>query len=229
MKYLQGVALAAMLISSAAQADDRFGNRFFQEPAAYGGLGASRTYLDDDNYYDDIFSDLGAGQPSTDDNDTGAHIFGGFRFNKYLAVELGTRDLGDYKATSATATYKQNFGAATISAVGFLPVGKYVSLYGQAGLGTIGVTEKLNINNFRAKNDDSAGTATLGAGIEVRPMGKDGVSLRLGWQSYFFSVSYDRYYVSNAGSGVQVFFYDENNYDQRIDTYGLDLAYYFSL
>lgn len=229
MNYLQGIALAAIFISTAAQAEQRFNNSFFSEPAVYGGLGASRTSLDDDGYYDDIFSDLGAGQPRTDDDDTGAHVFGGFRFNQHFAVELGTRDLGNYKASSATATYKQNFGAATVSAVGFLPMGKYVSLYGQAGLGSIGVSEKLTIDNFRAKSDDAAGTATLGAGVELRPMGQDGPALRLGWQSYFFSVRYDRYYVSGAGSNVQVFFRDENHYDQRIDTYGLDLAYYFSL
>lgn len=229
MKHLWGAALAAMMISAAVQAGSPFSDSFFQEPAAYGGFGASRTSLDDDNYYDDIFSDLNAGQPGTDDEDSGAHVFGGYRFNKYFAVELGTRDLGHYKASSATAIYKQEFGALTISGVGFLPLGKYVSLYGQAGLGSIGVNEKLNINNFRAKNDDATGTATLGAGVEIRPMGKDGLSLRLGWQSYFFSTSYYRYYVSGAGTNVQVFIYDENNYDQRIDTYGLDLAYYFSL
>jgi OmpA-like transmembrane domain len=229
MKHLQGAALAALMISTAAQAENPFRGSFFKDPAVYGGLGASNTSYDDDHYYRDLFSDLGAGQPATDDNDSGAHVFAGYRFNKYFAAELGTRYLGTFKAKSATARYKQEFSALTISGVGFLPVGKYISLYGQAGLGGIGINEKLNINNFQAKNDDGAGTATLGAGIEFRPMGKDGLSLRLSWQSYFFSQSYDRYYVTNNGSNVQVYIYDQNNYDQRIDTYGLDLAYYFSL
>jgi hypothetical protein len=229
MTHLRLAALAAVFISTPALSDGGSGNSFFQAPAAYGGIGAANTSLDDDGYYRDIFSDLGAGQPGTDDEDTGAHVFGGFRFNQYLAVELGTRDLGDYKATSATASYKQDFAALTISAVGFLPVGKHISLYGQAGLGSIGVREKLTVNNFTAKNDDAAGTATLGAGIELRPMGKDGVALRLGWQSYFFSVRYDRYLVVGAPGSAQVVIRDKNDYDQRIDTYGLDLAYYFTL
>jgi hypothetical protein len=139
MTPLRLTALAAIFISTPALSDNRSGDSFFQESAAYGGIGAANTSLDDDGYYRDIFSDLGAGRPATDDEDTGAHVFGGFRFNQYLAVELGTRDLGDYKATSATANYKQDFAALTVSAVGFLPVGKYISLYGQAGLGSIGV------------------------------------------------------------------------------------------
>ncbi len=229
MKQMLCACAITTLVSASALADSRLAGGIFQEPAAYGGLGAARTRLDDDGYFDDIFADLGAGKPSIDDEAHTAHVFGGYRFNRYLAAQIDVRGLGEFEAKSATAKYRQDFGALTVSAVGFLPLGEYVSLYGQAGIGSVGVHEKINIAGFRANNDDSAGAGVLGAGVEVRPMGKEGLALRFGWQSYFFSARYDRYFVSNTGGGVHVFLRDENDYDQRIDTVGFDAAWYFSL
>jgi opacity protein-like surface antigen len=230
MKRVLTAFALTTLTSVSAAADSRLSGGFFDEPAAYGGLGAARAELDDDGYFRDIFSDLQAGSPEVDDDDaeTG-HLFGGYRFNKYFAAQVDIRGLGDYEAKSATAKYTQDFGALTASAVGFLPLGKYVSLYGQAGIGTVSVREKIRIGGFRARDDDSSGAGTLGVGIQVTPMGKNGLALRLGWQSYFFRARYDRYYVSNPGSNIRVYLRDERYYDQRIDTVGLDIAYYFQL
>ncbi len=142
MKRLLSAFAITVLVHTPAQADGGYTWGIFQNPAVYGGLGAAKTHLDDDGYFGDIFADLGAGRPSVDNDAHTGHVFGGFRFNKYLAAQVDVRGLGTYEAKSATAKYKQDFGALTVSAVGFLPLGDYVSLYGQAGIGSVGVYEK---------------------------------------------------------------------------------------
>lgn len=229
MKHLLSVLAITLLVNTAVRADDGYTWGIFQAPAVFGGLGAAKTHLDDDGYFHDVFADLGAGRPGVDNNAHTGHVFGGYRFNKFLAAQIDVRDLGSYEAKSATSKYTQDFGALTLSAVGFLPLGNYVSLYGQAGIGSVGVHEKISVPGFRASGDDGAGTGTLGAGVELRPFGLDKLAVRLSWQSYFFTARYDRYYISNPGGNVHVYLRDENNYDQRIDTFGLDLAWYFSL
>jgi len=203
-KLLVAVALAAAANSALA-------GGFFDEPAVYGGIGYAKTNFNDDDQFDGM---------SLDDSDNGIHAFGGYRFNRYFAVELGVRDLGQYSARSGSISVKDEFTATTIGAVGLLPLGDNFSLYGRVGAGVVRLDEKVHYAGDRFSDDDTGGTSSLGLGVEFRPMGKSGLAVRLGWESHFFTVKTSR----RAGN----YFYDEK-FDQRIDSYGLDVAYYFSL
>lgn len=188
---------------------------FINEPAAYGGLGYAKLSFDDDGQLSGT---------SQDDDDKGIHFWGGYRFNQYFAVELSARDLGEYTASGPDFRYEEEFSAVTIGAVGFLPLGDYVSLYGRIGAGWISLDEKLTTSSYRISDDDSGGVSTLGAGVEFRPMGRDKLAIRLGWESHFFTVETKQ--IIRVGN-VSILI--EDDYDQRIDSFGLDVAYYFSL
>lgn len=206
------ILLAAVLSAAASNA---FSQGFFDQSAVYGGLGYAKHSFDDDGQF------RGA---QLDDEDNGLHAFGGYRFNKYLAAELSVRDLGEYQARAAGFAYQSEFSAVTIGAVGFLPLGDRFSLYGRLGAGSVSMDEKLTGPGVRVSDDDSGGTVTLGAGVEFRPFGTDGLAMRLGWESYFFTVETEYLlYVNNVAYWV------EDEFDQRIDTFGLDIAWYFTL
>lgn len=204
------IALCAVLGTSGALAGG-----FIDKPAVYGGIGSAKTSFDDDGLSDDM------GSTSEDTEDKGLHVFGGYQFNPYFAVELSSRDLGEYTSQSPSFVYKEEFSALTIGAVGFLPLGSGFSLYGRVGAGAITLDEKYSSAGFHDRNDDAGGVSTLGAGVEFR---NSGLAVRLGWETHLFTVETETYF--NSGN---YYYYDEDEYDQRIDTFGLDIAYYFSL
>ena len=202
-------------VALAAAASNAFSQGFFDQSAVYGGLGYAKHSFDDDGQLSGT---------NLDDEDNGLHAFGGYRFNKYLAAELSVRDLGEYKARGAGFTYSSEFSAITIGAVGFLPLGDRFSLYGRVGAGGVSLDEKLIGNGLRISDDDSGSTVTLGAGVEFRPFGTDGLAMRLGWESHFFTVETE--YLVTVGN---VSYWVEDDFDQRIDSFGLDIAWYFTL
>ena len=209
MKHLVA-ALAIAVLGSPAWAQG-----FIQDPAVYGGLGYAESSLDDDGLFRGW---------DKDDDDRGLHIFGGYRFNPYLAAELSIRDLGEYRAQGHDFSYRSELIATTVGVVGTLPLGDHVSLYARIGVGYVSMDERLTTANYRYKDDDSGGVSSLGAGVEFRPMGRDALSIRLGWESHFFTVEADR--LIRVGNTVLLV---EDDYDQRVDSLGLDIAYYFSL
>lgn len=199
----------------AVAASNTFAQGFFNQPVAYGGLGYARQSFDDDGQLRGTH---------LDDEDRGLHFFGGYRFNRYLAAELSVRDLGKYRARGSGFSYTSEFSAITLGAVGFLPLGEYFSLYGRVGAGGVRLDERFAGNGLRVSDDDSGSTVTLGAGIEYRPFGHEGLALRLGWESHFFTVETD--YLVTIGN---VSYWVEDEFDQRIDSFGLDIAWYFTL
>lgn len=205
------LAVLAMVVA----ASPSWAQGFIQDPAVYGGLGYAKTSLDDDGLFRGW---------DKDDDDRGMHIFGGYRFNRYLAAELSVRDLGDYRAQGQDFHYRSELMATTIGVVGTLPLGERVSLYARLGAGYVRMDERLTSSSYRYKDDDSGGVSSLGAGVEFRPLGRDGLALRLGWESHFFTIETDR--LVRVGNTVWLV---EDDYDQRVDSFGLDISYYFSL
>lgn len=205
-----------MMVFAFALATTARAEGFFSEPAAYGGLGFAKHSFDDDGQFRGF---------SRDDKDDGLHLFGGYRFNRNFAVELSARYLGEYTVRSNTLSYKSEFTGITVGAVGMLPLGDNFSLYGRVGLGVVTLDERLSGSGYgRHSDDDSGGTTSLGLGVEYRPAGTNGLALRLGWETHFFTVETTR--VVNVNGFL---FVDDDEFDQRIDSFGLDIAYYFSL
>lgn len=113
------------------------------EQGGYAGfaIGQSRANVDKGDI-DSAFSALGLGSNTTvDETDIGFKIYGGYQFNRNFALEGGYTDLG--KATSHTIVTSGGSGTGDaewkaysidLSALGMLPVGNQISLFGRAGL-----------------------------------------------------------------------------------------------
>lgn len=99
----------------------------------YFGLGAGQVMAQD--YCD---SAPGLVISNCDDKDTGYRIFGGYKFNRNLAIEGAYADLGSYPASGTFQgnpfNVKSDVTGLTVQAVGMVPMGDFVTLLGRAGL-----------------------------------------------------------------------------------------------
>lgn len=73
---------------------------------------------------------------STEDDDMGWKIYGGYQFNKHLAVEVGYHDFGGFTQSGTPGPFNVQGDVTGVSAaaVGILPLNPSFSLFGKAGL-----------------------------------------------------------------------------------------------
>lgn len=136
---------------------------------AGGNVGQSRAKIDDARITSNL---LGAGFTTasiTDDNrDTGYKIFGGYQFNRNIALEGGYFDLGKFGFTSTTAapsagTLSGNIKlrGLNLDAVGMLPITDKFSAFGRVGV------------NYAQARDDFSSTGAVPALANARPSKND--------------------------------------------------------
>ncbi len=127
---LAAIALMASPLVSAA------------EPGWYGGVnvGQSRASIDDERITRSL---LGSGFATTtmdkDESDVGAKIFGGYQFNRYLALEGGYFRLGKFGYTASTLPAGSLSGdirvqGLNLDLVGILPLTDKFSAFARAGV-----------------------------------------------------------------------------------------------
>ena len=127
---LVAIALAACPLASAA------------EPGWYGGVnvGQSSAAIDDERITRSL---LGSGFATTnmdeDESSTGAKIFGGYQFNRYLALEGGYFNLGKFGYTATTLPAGTLSGdikvqGLNLDVVGILPLTDKFSAFARAGV-----------------------------------------------------------------------------------------------
>ena len=112
------------------------------EPGWYGGanVGQSRASIDDERITRSL---LGSGFATTtmdkDESGTGAKIFGGYQFNRYLALEGGYFSLGKFGYTANTLPAGSLSGdirvqGLNLDLVGILPLTDKFSAFARAGV-----------------------------------------------------------------------------------------------
>lgn len=112
-----------------------------QESGGYFGVNVGRSQADIDNerIVDELTS---AGITTTsldaDERDTGYKLFGGYRFNRYLALEGGYFDLGKFGFTTTTLPAGTLSGrievkGVNLDLVGFVPFTAKFAAFGRAG------------------------------------------------------------------------------------------------
>lgn len=105
-----------------------------------GAVGQSEASIGTGARNDQLF-ELGFDNASTssDDKATAFRAFGGYRFNRYFAAELGYVDLGRYElrstvAPAGTLDSSMRIRGADLSALGLLPIGDRFTLFGRVGV-----------------------------------------------------------------------------------------------
>lgn len=127
------LAAFAVLASPYALADDA---------GWYAGasIGESRATIDDARIASELLSGgLSTSSINDDDNDTGYKLFGGYQFNRHMALELGYFDLGKFGFSASTEppgtlTGSIKVKGANLDAVGILPITEKFAALARVGL-----------------------------------------------------------------------------------------------
>jgi opacity protein-like surface antigen len=192
------LAAAGTAAAQAARAPEVF------KPVYIGGsIGISNFNLSNSDFPDNITINGTTASSTRDGQSTGYQAFGGWRFNKYLAVEGGYTWLGEakvqYTAPGAFAdvTYKDQ--AWTLAGMGTLPFDYGLSLFGQMGVAwhytktqVSGQAGALPISDG-ATDNRAAFLWGVGAGWDFNPS----VGLRMQYQNFGNAGS-----SSNTGSST---------------------------
>ncbi|PKN23352.1 MAG: flagellar motor protein MotB [Deltaproteobacteria bacterium HGW-Deltaproteobacteria-3] len=126
-----------------------------------GNIGQSRATIDEERIVNSL---AGAGFTTTgfeDDNrDLGFKLFGGYQFNKYLALEGGYFDLGkfDFTATGlppGTLSGNIKIKGVNLDVVGILPITEKFSAFGRVGANYAKVEDSFVGGGYRI--DDAVG------------------------------------------------------------------------
>jgi len=99
-----------------------------QQPTStgfYGGLGLGESRAD---------LETGAIGGLTDEKDTAWKLFGGYQFNRYIAVEAGYADIGKFSVAGPAGSASFDTKLLQVSAVGSLPLTTQWALTGKLGL-----------------------------------------------------------------------------------------------
>jgi predicted porin len=136
MKKIFAAAALSLLASSA----------FATPPGYYGGLDVGSTKVD-----------------GLDDNKTGYGAFLGYGFNRFVAVELGYRQLGKGNLYGADVTVKQTH----VSVIGSYPLAPQFDVYGRLGYSDIRAEASYGGNTGSAT--DSGGMYGVGLNYDFTP------------------------------------------------------------
>ncbi len=127
-----GMMVLAAIAAPAAMAQSSWYGGF--------GVGATRATIDDER----IISGLAAGRLATtsiahDERDTGYKIYFGRQFNRYLALEAGVFDLGEFGFTASTVPAGTLDGriklrGLNLDLVGTWPITERFSAFGRVGV-----------------------------------------------------------------------------------------------
>lgn len=119
-----------------------------------GNLGQTRSDIDENR----IASSLVTGGFSNtlvndDSTDRGYKLFGGYQFNRYLALEGGYFDLGEFSFTSTTqpsGTFNGNIElcGVNLDVVGFVPFTEKFSAFGRVGVNYAEAKDKFSGTGF---------------------------------------------------------------------------------
>ncbi len=139
-KNMIALVVGSLLVAGGAVAGE---NGYF----AGLSVGSARTGLS--------ANDVGAN--TLDRSDTAYKVYGGYQFNRNLAVEGSWNELGKYKATGPDESIKAT--ALNVSVVGLYPVNGQVDVFGKAGLAH---------TRMAATGSSSSNDYSLGAGLRYK-------------------------------------------------------------
>lgn len=151
--------------------------------------------------------DLGStsynGPQITDDSDISVSLFGGYKFNKYFAVQSNAGNLGEYTGDVIDST---ELSALTVTAVGILPISDNgFALYGRLGLGLLSYEQKYEILGIDFDNSSVGDAIVSAVGLSYTPNGFQQMSFHLAYQNYYFQT--EQVYVDgdNESNSLSIF------------------------
>jgi OmpA-OmpF porin, OOP family len=168
-------AIAAAMTSSLTWADDAY-DAFDTGWYLGGNIGQTRADIDEQRIADSLLQNGFSNTLVKDDSsDRGYKLFGGYQFNRYLALEGGYFDLGKFNfsaTTSPPGTFNGDIKlrGVNLDVVGFIPFTEKFSAFGRLGVNYAEAVDKFSGTGFvhvmspNAKERDT--NLKVGAGLQ---------------------------------------------------------------
>ncbi len=178
MKKIALIA-SALLVSGSLYAEPIKG--------AYVGLGAGSSVFNDGGVKDDLNDAIAPSKVGYDYADTGLKMYGGYQFNKVVAVELSYTNYGKYDMDYAGYNLELNPTAISVA----VNVGYNLGSNGQyrpfviAGVSSVSFGEN---GNLKAYDSDSVTAFRFGVGYEYSPVALKHMSFRVAYEGDFYSL-----------------------------------------
>jgi OOP family OmpA-OmpF porin len=118
---------------------------------------------------------------SCDDSDTAYRIFGGYQFNKHLAVELGYNQFGEARASVGAISVTGEAKGWDLVAVGTLPISQQFAVFGKLGMHMTDFDVSTNVPGV-GNSSESNSDLTYGVGLQYN-FNKN-LGLRAEWQQF---------------------------------------------
>lgn len=111
-----------------------------------------------------------AGTTACDDRDSGWKLFGGYRFNRYFALEGSYIDWGEVTASVGAVNVAADQRSFGLAALGSLQLGPRFSVFGKLGLlSTEQETRRINPNPSTFQRDETELHYGVGATYSLTP------------------------------------------------------------
>ena len=148
-----------------------------------GGVGQSKSAFDVSGVQEMLQSYPGFSTSFVmDETATGKKVFGGYRINRYVAVEGQYADFGKFTSSfsaskgsqKALSTGEWSATGLGVSMMGILPIGSKVSLFGKVGMLRWNATtsyayvDNISPESFSGSDDATGTSSMLGVGINVK-------------------------------------------------------------
>jgi OmpA-OmpF porin, OOP family len=102
-----------------------------------------------------------------DGSDTAFQIFGGYSFNEHFALELTYVDAGTQDDRIGEVEVTNESSGVIVSALGAVPIGPIVSLYGKVGYAFYDADATFRLGNLQERESDSDEDPAYGVGVEL--------------------------------------------------------------
>ena len=127
------------------------------------------------------------GTTSCDDKDSSWKIFGGYQFNKNLALEFGYADLGEATASVSVPPFTVNGSLEStvweLVAIGSLPIADRFSIFGKIGLYRADTDINASVPGLGSASESDSNT-DLTFGVGARYDFTRNLGVRFDWQRY---------------------------------------------
>ncbi|MFC1524418.1 outer membrane beta-barrel protein [Thermodesulfobacteriota bacterium] len=131
-----------------------------------------------------------------DDTDSSITLFGGYRFNRFLAVQGNFADLGEY-TEKGSVIESTEMACLSFTAVGLLPIARSgIDLFGRLGLGIMNYTQNVNLFGLRYENSDSGQALVAALGVNYTHPTLKRITFHVASDYYYFETT-NTYSTSN--------------------------------
>lgn len=124
-----------------------------------------------------------------DIDDTGYKAFFGYRFFRYVGVELAYTDFGKFEETVDSTSIEATATAPAVWVIGVLPVHQRLELFAKLGFGFWNTEVTLTENGTSQSGDENGSNLCYGVGLGVQFT--ELVGMRLEWEAYDFGDTQD--------------------------------------